>query len=501
MAAANISPTFAQLVNQGARPLTPATQAQIEANIILLMRNLKPFDTIEEACVPENEVKIREAFTNFLKGCGFEMALRDFEQLINEKTDPKTGNPSLREDGTISWFHELSPILMIMSLLVKEGKRGKILNYKDINKMGGLETLIRTHLRHDSVEDTALSMDGLTEFERLSLEDLMSNLTHLPEAEQRERRRIEEARNRILIENVRLMSRKEALEDENGEVLRDENGKIRKINHFPRIKDYIGHMLGFKVPLRNPDGSKIMDEKGEVIFVQNQYANPSVFLLKLGDGIHNLGTLLGSPKFTVERRTKYCNERENMHGSRDGFTDRAMSIWPDFASAIHRLDCMMGAVLYLNFNYMQYVDLSRPDQYQEGDVIYPSGIAKYMKNALEIDVPGFTNPLHLWLRNVIKQAQEPNPEDPARQHRIRKFLDESVFPALQQAKPDVIPATRNGKPEATNGKPEATNDKFRVSRYFNLPPVSERVPPYIREAFPYIFNPKRGMKNLWELSP
>ena len=59
------------------------------------------------------------------------------------------GGPSaLREDGTISYFHQLGPIVNILALIECDE-----LSLKQLKPYGGIEGMMRGHLRHDSVEN------------------------------------------------------------------------------------------------------------------------------------------------------------------------------------------------------------------------------------------------------------------------------------------------------------------------------------------------------------
>ena len=280
----------------------------------------------------------------------------------------KSGDNRLRDDKTISWYHELTPILYFLDL-VRQGD----IKLCDLEEYGGLGTAIRTHLRHDSVEDSGISFDQLHTSMLIGIQRLED--TSVPNFDAS----LITQKTDIVVDNIRLMTRKVAILDNDGKPVY-ENGKLKKRNLFNSTASYIENMISAET------------------------ANPVVYALKLGDGIHNL-RFIGSEKFTAERRHKYCMEREDMYGARRGFTDLAQHKWPEFAPAIAKLDSLMGALLYTNIGYLEYVDFHYPDKHKKGDRMIPIGLGRYLDKALSFNVPRAFSIFHTNLDRTIAEAK------------------------------------------------------------------------------------------------
>ncbi|HPD83639.1 MAG TPA: hypothetical protein PLK85_07475, partial [Alphaproteobacteria bacterium] len=169
--------------------------------------------------------------------------------------------------------------------------------------------------------------------------------------------------------------------------------------------------------------------------LDNKDASPVVWILKTFDGTHNLSTMLGAPKFTPQRRLKYCNEREDMYGGRDALPERAMDKWPLFRTAIKKADDLMGSVLFGNINYLEYVDekAAYPNdetKHREGKPLYESGMSKYLSRALSFDLPRGLSPIHTFL-DTIKDISNYH-QDPSIQRRSKLFWEQSITPALKK---------------------------------------------------------------------
>lgn len=383
---------------------------QIIANIRLLMKSLSVYKTEEQVNTSEAEQDVKNKFNMFLIGCGFHMAETDFGELLDELSNKS------RDDGTIPWYHQLTPILMFLSLIV-EGK----IKLEDLEKYGGLETAIRTHLRHDSIEDFGRSFE---KFRDTSLKKVKKKSERLsneqPNIFNSERKKIEELRTELLVTNLRLMTKKIAILDKFGKPQYHEDGRMVKRSLFRNISDYIHNML------------------------ESPHANPVVWIFKIGDGIHNLFSMLGAEKFTPARRLRYANDRENMYGGRDATSDEAMKKWPKFAPAIKAFDAMLGVVLYTNFKYLEYVDIAYDDgRFKEGDTLRKVGIGRYLEGgALNFKIPRAFNPMHM-LFDRIKKIAEQDP-DPEIKWRASAFLTESLYPALIPFK-EYFPCIFSGK--------------------------------------------------------
>ncbi len=361
----------------------------IKKNIKSLLASLAQYKTGASINTLAAQRDIREKFWHFLEDCGFFMALSDFQDILKQ-TEGKS-----REDGTVPWYHQLTPILMVLSL-IESGE----LDLSLLEEYGGLEVLIRTHLHHDTIEDTGIDAEVFSKQQQEKIKDV-----------RQEFRELETAKTVIVVNNVSLMSKKTAILDEKGDPQKHPDGRIVKKDLFENTRAYVKNML-FSV-----------------------FASPVVWCLKLGDGIQNLSSMIGAAKFTVARRKKYCNEREDMFGARQGKTDIAIRKWPKFAKVIGKFDDLMGAVLYLNFGFLEYVDLAYPDdpdKYKEGQAIDVLGFDRYLANALSFKVPRAFSSFHETL-DRMRHVSEHDP-DLAKRARAKAYLQEAVYPVLEPYK-------------------------------------------------------------------
>lgn len=393
--------------------------SEIQGSIKNLFRELRAF-SIEEVRTPEGDQKVRKLFNDFLSECHFHGAAADFKRLLKIKS----GKDEKREDGTYSWQHELIPILYLLKMSTLPKSQGGF-NLKDLDKYGGLEVFIRGHLHHDTVEDKGflfrLKMNIFGQLERMMVDD---TITYLRNKKLPFDIAFEQQQAQLAVQGVNLMTKKIFKIDADGQPVVREDGKFEKISRFKRTADYIYNML-------------VADT-----------ANPITYMLKLGDRSHNL-IFFGSKKFTADKRKEYCNDCEDMYGGRDGFTDEAMAKWPEFGSAINSLDNVMGAMLYMNFNYLKYVDLAYPNKYQEGDNYLPSGFRRYLHDALRLDIPPAFSVIHINLHEMQKEAKR-NP-------RAAAFLENTAYHALRGYEkyfPDIL---GNGHSHLPNSAAYAPN--------------------------------------------
>lgn len=349
-----------------------------------LTRFDKAFDTLVEtiaectaaqpldACEPQ----IRKAFKHFLRSVGYRMAEHNFEKLLEEKS----GDKFLRNDGTTNWYHEFLPLVSFM-YLARIGKKNGGIDLDDLIPWGGMEAAICTHLRHDSLEDQQEYKRDATLFRRQQ-EAMLADI-----------RRTEPAYDvhgaqKIIAQveiNMDLITQKR---------LPGEGGVMAK----EHVRTYTKRM------------------------VSSDDANPAVFMLKQLDGIHNFATMW-APKFTPAKRLKRCDEREDMYGPRNGYTDAAMKRWPDFKKGIQTLDSIMGMMLYPHFRYLESVDLF----YKEPDD-FPVGIGRYLTRALSMELPPAVNLPHIFMRSMMTSVTPE--EDPEKFARLENFLEHNIRPAF-----------------------------------------------------------------------
>jgi hypothetical protein len=325
---------------------------------------------------PLDNDALRNTFFLFLESNQFYLAQKNFEALLKEKS----GKKFYRNDGTISWYHEFVPILMVLSLIQK-GKKDGGLDLDDFEPYGGLEVAICTHLRHDSVED------------HTKLETIDRQMRHMIQEIKSEKPDYDEvlALKKLsqIKTNIDLMSQKTKYD------------KDTNTWHKENIHTYTDRM------------------------VTSSDANPVVYLLKLCDGIHNLATLHGSPKFNDKARLlRYCDEREDMYGPRYGFTGIACRKWPRFRRALETLDSMMGTILYPHFRYLESVDL-----HYKVPSDSPVGIDRYLRRALSLHMPEAFNPIHIMMKRLISSVDPKN--DPEKHMRLQRFVERVLRPSLQ----------------------------------------------------------------------
>lgn len=249
----------------GSHATPEADNLKTLAAINTLFDSLSHYHSEDEIQTLEAEDHIKGAFLGLFETCDFQMAKEDFDKLL-EETDGK-----LRSDGTIIVYHHLSAIMVFLSA-VRDGT----ISMDQLNNHGGLETQIRIHLRHDSVEDTALTLTKFAkQIKRYALDLTKAGVFN------KIRREKEFGRNHLVYQGVDLMTKKMPLTDsETREILRDpETGKILKKDRFPSNKAYIQNL------------------------VHSAAASPIVWILKQIDVIQNQGTI-EAPKFPGVKRLK-----------------------------------------------------------------------------------------------------------------------------------------------------------------------------------------------------
>lgn len=319
------------------------------------------------------EPELRTAFKKFLGDMGYHLALGNFEILLQEKSNGK----KYRNDGTINWYHEFIPILTLLTL-ASQGKNDGGFNIKDLESYGGLETLICTHLRHDSKEDFK-KLDEIWDEQMGILGSLQNNPKYAGE------------NGRALVEgivsNIDLISQKRI--DEN-----DPNSPKED------IRDYTRRMA------------------------RHENSSPIIYMCKQADIIHNLATIYGSPKFTPEKKQRICDIREDMFGSRYGFTEVAMKRWPNFKPAFATLDSMMGFVLFPHFRYLENVDLHYKSPSPD-----PVGISKYIARSVRPSIPELFNPIHISIKRMASSVSVQG--DPEKNKRLQDFMQDGIRGALE----------------------------------------------------------------------
>jgi hypothetical protein len=348
------------------------------------------------------EREVKQAFLNFLREMNFPLAERNYAALLNEKS----GRKSIRDDGTVNWYHELVPIVMLIEM-GRLGKDAGGFDLKDIDAHGGLEVAICTHLRHDSIEDFTSKRKFVYELKRLVQDIVQSD----PNAD------VEKLKNQyrqILINTNMMTQKKVKLLPDTGDGSRyykNKHGDLIEVE--ANAKFYIENGL----ELVKED---VTDYTGEMVY--GPQANPIVFLLKQLDVVHNFSTMF-SPKFSAERRLKRCNEREDMYGGRSAFPENAMQKWPEFANAIATADAHMATMLFTHFRLLQDVDL-----YYKKPNRFPIGLAKYRDNTFRLPMVEMFDTRHNLVNNLIRMSQTET--DPARKSRLVDFIENKFSPAL-----------------------------------------------------------------------
>lgn len=319
------------------------------------------------------EPEVRRSFIKFMRSQDFQFALRNFDKLLEEKS----GDRFLRNDGGVNWFHEFIPILTVMSLV-----RDNTISMKAVDKFGGLETALCTHLRHDSVEDQKVYASNKPAFRAELLEMLQDIKEKYPSYDENKGfTQLEQ-----MMVNIGLITQRKQ-EQTSGVFVKED------------VEDYTERM------------------------VTSPLANPLVFMLKQVDGIHNFATMW-APKFTPERRLKRCNEREDMYGRRLGYVEAAKKKWPEFAKGIEILDDTMGTMLYIHFRYLESVDLHYKKPRNT-----PVGIDLYMPKAMSHFLPEEVDMKHIFMKNLMGSV-DPQ-KDPAKYGRLQHFMQTNVAPPFE----------------------------------------------------------------------
>ena len=350
------------------------------------LQKLHTYKTEEQA--NKSEAAIRVAFEEFLEKGDFLGTRMELDKLLEEIGGPK----ALREDGTISYFHQLGPIVNILAL-VECGE----LSLQQLEPYGGIEGMMRGHLRHDSVENYMPYQ--WYEAQQNEIVSAVTELRSNPARAQYEQCVANGAK-----KIVASLTKKEPMVKDGKLVYED--GKLVKIPLFATTEDYMHAMI--------PDGL--------------------AYALKLGDGGPNIATMLGADKFTPQKRLEYALDRWTMFGAEMGFSDKAMEASPELADTIEFFDKSMGAVLYMAVGYARYVDqLSIAGQpvYDGQSRIYESGIgSRYIFGVAHISVPPAFDIIVTKTSRIQKHANDPS-VDPAERLRAQNFLNYAIYPALR----------------------------------------------------------------------
>lgn len=350
-----------------------------------------------------HEAEFKKYFRDFLTSQGLHLAAKNFDALLKEKS----GKHFARSDGSVNWYHEFIPMLTVLSL-VRKGKHHGGIDIDLLKDHGGIETLIITHLRHDSVEDfitkeelqeQQLQMLDEIDAERLpyDLDSAMDKIDHIL------------TNNELLTQRKFWVEADDAIESEDAD----------QLDFFENASD-----TGFP----KKEGKWVKEDV--TIYMErllySTTSNPIVFMMKQADVVHNLATLF-APKFDAERRKKRCNERENTYGGRFGAADMAKDKWKDFAPAIDTLDCAMGFELYSHFRFLENVDLAYPPEEKRPSDM-PAGIFRYRKRALGINVPEELHMSHMFMKNMLSSVNIAT--EPDRFARFVDFMHKNMMPAL-----------------------------------------------------------------------
>ncbi len=197
----------------------------ISAHIDAFLKSLSHFKTEDDINTHNAEKFIKRKFINFLDACEYRMAKTDFEELLTELS----GKNRRRDDGTISWYHQLSPIINILSMI-----QSGIIKLSDLDTQGGLEILMRTHLRHDTFEDFGVTFE---QFAQRQAELIKKNARYLKDFSLRKTFLISEGtRANRLLSNLKLMTKAVAETDEDGQVIKGRDRKIKNENYSKEIR-------------------------------------------------------------------------------------------------------------------------------------------------------------------------------------------------------------------------------------------------------------------------
>ena len=341
-----------------------------------LMQSLSRYQSVRDIISYHAQEHIEECFETFLKACGFEKALSNFQTLTVEAGGKE------RSSGMPSWYHQFVPILTALSFV-----RDKTMPLELLQDSGGLESFIRTYIHHDRIEDIPVNRQRFGK-------DLYRTPNPPSELSQDEEQ-IEALKAVSIYLNVMLLSKKRvAFKD--GEPQYNPDGTLKKIKLFKDNREYMRNML------------------------DHPHAIPSVWVSKLLDGCENQA-FLDVPKFTPEKRLEKCLELNDMFRSPGGFSDDAMSKWPEFSDVIDRIDSLMGGLILLNLRELAYVDgIDVP-------FAVPT-IEPYLDDIISIQVPRAFHLFYQWLDTKYEKSL--HHEDPVIRNRTKDFLKQDVYPDL-----------------------------------------------------------------------
>ncbi len=355
------------------------------------LKSLAFIKSEEIANHPETEAKLRKDFRAFLIDCNMPLAAKNFDALLKEKS----GDNARRNDGTVGWYHEFIPITMMLNLAVLGKKRGGF-DIKDLDEHGGMETVLVTHLRHDSLEDHISAAAMKSEQEKYRDEIKAENPAYdLDKA------------NTVIghsLNNIDLMSQRRLFHEDGSKVI--VNGKHAKED----VRTYTRRM------------------------VWHENASPIPYMCKQSDIVINAATMLGAEKFDdPEKRLHKFNSYEDMYGRRYGYTGAARDKWPAFSTAINTLDGSMGFSIYPHFRRLE-IDGVYPDKVPNDD---PVEIGPYMSRVVKLNLlPEGMNPNHILMKRMKDEAERAfsvtDPlQQPARAERLKNFIPCVIVPALK----------------------------------------------------------------------
>lgn len=383
---------------------------RIKSNIKLFLDSVWHYNDEAEINTPETEKELAQKFRNFLEACHYYPALKDFDDLLKFKSDER----KYRSDGTINWYHEFLPIVNELCLILA-GKKNGGYDLSDLETEGGLSVKLSTIINHDNLEDRPITKKKFAKIQRTHVKKIHRDFSEVyPNFFTLEHLENSLHQAALITRNVWTVTKKSVNTNENGNPKYLADGKLSRKELFPSVRAFINNI------------------------VRGKNANPVSYAAKLADVTFNIATLTNSEKHSTQKKLEFCNNYEDLCGSRMKLTRTAIEKWTNHAddenytNALDFWDNAMGSVLYLEFSWLEFVEYSGKSvegKYQPGtslDEIYPWGIDIYLDKYLSIPKPRFASPLHIALDRKRKIA-ETNPQ-------ARACLERSVFTSLERHK-------------------------------------------------------------------
>lgn len=348
------------------------------------------FVTEEEARLPQNVEKTKNAVMNFLDDRGWQLAKWCFEELLEEKS----GQFAYRADNvTPNWYHELRQSLYFLAM-VREG----IIKKKDIEPYGGMEVALGIIFTHDSWEDFGKSRVRVY----MPLERKLHQAVCKSELTQLQFRQ-DLRKAAAITQGMDYLTRKAPQLLDDGRFALKPSGKYVKIDRF--------------------DGDLNLYYNGIL-------ESPLTAIFKFCDAIEGMSTRIGVSAFSMEDDRLYREERRMLYGRR-ALDEQVIRRYPFLKDAIRTADSMLGILLV----QMETLSDYGPDRKENPRYATPMRIDQYLKHGykgFEILPPGW-HPLYISMERLRAKA-----ELEGEGGRCDLIIRQAMLPSLVQTFPKLL---------------------------------------------------------------